>query len=652
MRDMRSAAGGQNFDYTQRGGIKKRPGHQKINSSADGELKALGIGLWDKPGSDRLVIRAAGTKIQKFDAALETFTSLSEDTVGAGTDFLDDASTVPVVSNMFNTPTTGVLWMAGGAMDRIYGAYSGTKVTENGVEALTGSVSAGTSAGAATFAATGTYRYAVTLYKASTGVIGNCGTDQDCLIAVSDVTDVVTLTLSSLGAVDTTKYTKLYIYRSAVGGSAGFTTGDLIATLDISGGMPANTTDTGTSLTSSTNVPRAASTVLDNAPLGAGTYKTLTTFKRRLVTANGSTLYFSDLNKPESWPTLNLITVPSGGDITGLAVISYNSAFSGTTDELLCVFKQRELWIVTGSSLSDWALKFVDNSGCPNQSLIVSANGYLAWVSYRGVHLWAGSGKPLYASQCIEDKFQADGDINKTLLAQSFGVFFQARNEIEWYLSSVSLGAQKYVLKMDLRLTLGAGQSTLGEKQVAGVFTPDVLTFSAYSGLSFLATAASAEELLYLGDDAGFMYSAYTGVADAGAGYSLEYLTSYLDMGKPGVAKKFHKVVVWVMETDEYELDLSYWADYRYEDADANTVSQTVALSTSDSLVWDEGLWDVNVWDGGSQRIRPIVFNLGAGAKNNSEGDALRLQLSQTGSTQEVIIYGFSVFYTELGVRK
>lgn len=647
------ATGGQNFDYVKKGGFQKRPGHTRLNTTADTETQALGLSLWNKPGAAREVMRAANRKVQRFDQNTFTLTSLTYDDSTASSDVFAASTTVPVVSSMFNTPTTGVLWMLGGGAVGIPGAYSASKLTQNGVVDTAGTTSASvTSASGGTWTTIGVYRYAFALYKDATGVIGNAGTDTG--VTVATITDTVTLNLASLAAVDTTRYTKLYIFRSAVGGSLGFTTGDLIAMLDISAGVPSTTTDRGTSLASAQNIPRSVSLVLDNSPLPAGVvFNALTTFKRRLVVATKSTIYLSDLNKPESWPSLNTITVPSGGDITALAVLSLNGAYNDTIDELLVVFKQRECWVITGNSLADWSLKFIDNSGCPNQPLIVVANGYLCWVAYRGVYLWDGSSKPSYLSQLIEDKFQRGGDIDKSLLIRGFGIFAQDRNEIQWYLSSSESGLQKYVLKLDLRLTMGSAASSLDGRMVTGIFTPDKLLFSCFAGNTFLAAATSAEESIYLADDGGFLYSAYSNTSDAGTAYTVDYVTPYIHCDSPGVAKRGHKLVVWVKDTGTYDLQLDFWADYRYSEGDSSSRSIPVSpLAVSAGLVWDQGNWDEKLWDGASQRIRAITFNLSSSSKNNSEGDAFRFRLYQTGSAETVIVYGFTFYYTELSLRK
>lgn len=641
------ATDGSNYDYVLTGGIRKRKGHQKVNSSADGSLKSLGLALNNTASGTKTVIRAAGTAIQYADLSVPSFTALTEDTTAASSAFLTSGSTQPVIFSQFNTTSANILWAAGGGMDAIYGAYSTTKVTKNGVAVPTGSITATVSLTGGSFAATGDYRYAVAFRKTSTQAISNAVFSESATLA--NTTDKVTIDLTLITNIDTTKYDKFYIYRSAVSGASGFTTGDLVAQVAISA---TSYVDTGTSLTSSTNVPRADSLVLDNSVLATATYKVLTTFKRRLVTASNSTLYFSDVNKPESWPTVNTITVPSGGPITGLATISFTSASADTIDELLVIFKERELWVITGSSISDWSLKQIDNVGCPNQSLIVSANGFLSWIDYRGIYLWEGTGKPIYCSRPIEAIFDKDGDLDKPKLLYGFGQFYRKNNQIIWVLSHKIYGEQKFIIKMDVRLTLPNVENNLTGRIIDGVFIFDDIAFSVYAGLSYLPSTSSDESLL-IGDDSGYVYQAYNVYADAGSGYDFFYTTKFLDFGNPNSDKRYNYVVVWVEEVGDWNLLLDYWTDYAVGDGLKST--RALPLSTADqnaAALWDVARWDIAFWDDYTTKLRPLWFQLASDANNNTEGKSIRLQFRQETANQPVTIAGFSVLFNEKGANK
>lgn len=637
------ATGGINFEYTTEGAISKRRGHEKINTVADVELRARGIDIYNTTIGTKTPVRSADRKIQSINTELGSFINLSQDTTAAGTDLFPVSTSATTVFAPFNSEVLSLLNIAGGT-DGVYSIYSPTKYTKNGSEAPAGSFTATTIAGGGAWTTSGTFKYAVSYLKASTEAESNAFGSVS--ISVVAVTNSVVLTLSTLTSVDTTTYNRVQIYRSTVNGSDDFTTGDLVATLTL---PVASYTDTGSASLLTQNVPRANSLVLDNSTLPAGTYNTLALWKRTLVTSSGSTLRISDLNKPESWPTVNTITIPSGGPVTGLAVISFNTDFGN--DEYLAVFKERELWLVRGNDYTDFTLSFIDSVGCPAQSLISLANGFLSWIDYRGIYLWDGSGKPIYTSKNIESLFAIDGDIDKSMLSYGWASYFRSQNMIYWFLSSKTYGDQTIALKMDLRLTLPGVESSLSGRVIPGVFVEDQSDIAVYAVRTYLPTDAEQEEML-IGDASGFVYDAYSTYNDADAAIDLEYYTPFMDLGSPNVAKRFNQVTVWVDEIGDWELTLDYWAGYRAALVAKSTISQPISVTPGNqAALWDAALWDVSYWDDYTPRLRGIVFNLNNDA-GNGEGDCLRLRLRNSGADEPVTIHGYTVKWTEVASRK
>lgn len=647
------ATGGQNFEYTLTGGFRKIKGATKVNSSADTALKTYRLALHTTSSGTKTVIRAAGRKIQAVNLSTPSFTALSEDTIAAGTDILQADNTTPVVSSQFNTTSVNTHWLAGGGMSLPYAVYSTTKVTKNGVQELAGSIGLTVSADAGTpnFAAAGYYRYAVALRKTSTQAIGNATLFKEVNVAVA--TDKVTIDLTSLTAFDTTKYDKIYIYRSAVSvtsvGNVAFTTGDLIA--------QATSTDTsyvdkGEYISTSQNVPQAGNTVLDNSVLPAGTYNTLAVYKRRLVTASGSTLYLSDLNKPESWPTVNTITIPSGGPITGLAVISYNTPSSSTIDELLVIFKEQETWVLTGTTadITDanaFSLKFIDTVGCAGQSLIVKANGYLAWMDYRGIYMWSGTGSPIYCSRLIGDIFKEDGVIDKSKLSLGWGDYYRNRDLIVWVVSTITEGEQMFSIKLDTRLTLPQISNNLGGRVIDAVLMQDVLTSPLYAGA---AIVPSTEEMLLTGDNAGHIYKRFDSYTDSGGAIDFRYESKYFDMGSPGLAKRYHTVIAWVEDTSDEELVLDFWTRYTFGEGEQGTVSAQISSQVAEAL-YDLAYYDSAFYDLTNRIFKPVVFHL-ASSQNAHEGDCIKVRFKQGSANAPVTIAGFSILFNEIALRK
>jgi hypothetical protein len=637
------ATGGVNFEYTTEGAVTKRRGHDEINTAADTQLKSRGLDIFNTTLGTKTLIRAADRKVQNADLDALTFTNLTQDLTAATSDVFPASTSTPTVFSPFNTDTVSLLNFAGNT-DGVYSVYSTSKYTKNGAVAPAGSISTDVSLTGGSFQTTGTFQYAVTYLKAATGAESNATLDVSAVVA--NTTDKVTLTLSTLTSVDTATYNRVNVYRSAVSGSSGFTTGDLVATLT----LPVTSyVDTGTATTLTTNVPRADSLVLDNSVLPTGTYNTVTLWKRRLVTATGSVVRMSDLNVPESWPTVNTITVPSGGPITGLAVISFNTDFGN--DEYLAVFKENELWLIRGEDYTDWTLSKVDDVGCPNQSLITFANGFLAWINFSGVYIWDGSGKPIYCSKPIESLFAIDGDLDKTRLAYGCARYSRTRNMAYWFVSSKTYGEQKLAVKMDLRLTLPGVSSNLSGRVIPGVFVQDESDVATYSACVYLPTG-SAEELFVLGDDTGKLYDGYSVYADADAGINFEYYTPFLDLSSPNVSKRFNKVIVWVDEIGDWDLTLDYWAGYRAALSARSTLQAPISVTPANqAALWDVAYWDQSNWDDYTPRLRGLVFNLNNN-DGNGEGDCIRLRLRNSGANEPITIHGYSVWWTEKAPAK
>lgn len=663
------AVSGVNYDYVVTGGFRKRKGHTRLNvSGVDSVTQTLGMFVHTDLSNTKTLLRATSSVLQTINKTTGASTSVTDDTVSAGSSPFS-SSTQPVVFTQFNTASNNMAWMAGGglASATVLG-YNGTSYTTNGVAAPTGSISTAVT-GSGTMS--GSYYYSAALYKASTGSVSNAALDP---AVVSPSSQKVNVTLSSITAYDTTKYTQIWIYRSAASGSSGFTVGDLVAKIAyngttysiVSGGgsiAGAVYTDDGTYLTTSQAVPRAASLLLDNSVLPAGTYNVITSYRRRLVTAQGSTVYFSDLNKPESWPANNYLQIPSGGPITALGVINYNTTSVSDVNEILVVFKERECWIVQGNNFTtysgtadttgtlvrtaDIALLFGDFVGCVAQPLLVNANGYLAWIDYRGVYLWTGSGKPIYCSRPIEYDFSSDGDYDLTNLTLGIGAFLRRQNQIYWIMSSKVYGVNKSVLKMDLRLTLPRVSEQMDGTVLEGVFAKDSLTYNVYGACSSII---SASEVMYAGGNEGRLWTMYDNLqSDGGTAVSMTYRTRPLDLGAISTTKRVHKVIAWVQEGSTNNLTLNYWTDYRILDSYKGQMSEQITSSPT-SAVWDIALWDNVNWDTQSQTYAPVVFNLN-GDNIGTEGPAFTFEFQQADTNTPIIIAGFSVIYSLIGVR-
>lgn len=643
IKDSQATGQSYNYDYAITDAITKVLGAGAINSSPNAQLKTLGLGNWHDAYTDtRTIVRAADIKLQTFDSSTGVFTDLADDTVSAASTFLSASSTNPVVFAPFNTSVLTELWMAGGGLSSI-SAYTGTNITTNGTAAPTGVVTTGVNlAAGGTFATIGTYFYAVVFRKLGTQALSNAALDVSATIAAT--TSTVTLTLTGITNNDTTKYDKIYIYRSAVAGVSGFTTGDLIAQV---ASTATTYTDTGNYITATTNIPRAGNTVLDNSVLPSGTYNSVFAFKRRLVTMLNSTIYISDLDKPESWPLTNRIVVPSGGPLRAGGTLGVPSEYTTGADQYACFWKENELWIITGDSISNWELLFVDKTGCLCQSLVVPFNAFITWITFNGVYIWDGKGKPHRISMPIQSMFGPDGDLDKATLSQGYGVHYKKGNQVIWRLGHRTKGPQKLSLKLDTRLSctkMAQNSGQLQNPELQGVFIQDTDTNSYYGLLSY--QPANSEEQLLLGDDAGYVY---TGYSSAGMSVAFDYETRPLDMGVPQNNKRYLRVLVFVEKLTNNDLTIYYWTDNRTRDEyRSKAVASLAPTKGTQPALWDVALWDQAMWDDYVPDISPVEFQLHS-YENNAEGSSLKLRFEQLEASAPVRIHGFAVEWEDLG---
>lgn len=640
IKDSQATGQSYNYDYATIGSISKVLAPTVLNSLADTQLKTLGMLVFHSATTDaRTPIRAAGTKIQTVVSDTGAISNITDDTSTAGTDFLNVSSTQPVVSTGFVTVGGGTqLWMAGGGMVNING-YNGTNISANGTPAPTGSISTtvNTSSGGS-FIAAGIYYYGVAFRKLGSQALSNVALD--VLATTVNVADTVTINLATITNIDTTRYDKIYLYRSAVGGVSGFTAGDLVAQI---ASNATSYTDTGSTFASAVIIPRVGNTT-DNGVLPTGTYNTVCSYKRRLVTAVGSTLYLSDLNKPESWPLANSITIPSGGPILAVSTIGVNSEVTTGADEYLLIFKEKELWILTGSSATDWSLVFNSKVGAIGQASIVPMTGFTAWLAQNGIYVFDGSGKPIRVSKPINSLWDVDGDLDKTKLMYSWGAYFEKSNQVIWRVSHRIKGEMKFSVKMDVRLTLPQISQNMENREAEGVFLFDYDTRSYYAGCSFRPTGY--DEKLLTGDGSGFVYNMYTSITSAVA---FDYETRPLDMGMPENNKLFKRVLVWIERLTNNDLTMYYWSDYKQREEYKSKLARPMTpIRATAPALWDIAYWDVAYWDDYSPDIGILEFNLHSN-ENNVQGSALKLRLEQLEANVPVRIHGFVVEWEDLG---
>lgn len=160
-----------------------------------------------------------------------------------------------------------------------------------------------------------------------------------------------------------------------------------------------------------------------NVPVG----KYIVFHKNRLfsagVSGNPSILYYTELIDFENWglePNVEYIGKDDGDYITGL--YSYG--------DYLYIFKQYSIWVLQGTSPTEWVIRCISkNVGCLYQTTISEYQGYLCFMSHRGVELFDGI-KLTKISEPIQETIKGLRQINFAQLewTQTTGIDFGAGN--------------------------------------------------------------------------------------------------------------------------------------------------------------------------------------------------------------------------------
>lgn len=679
---------GVNVEYVARGGFRRRDGHTR-RGSADSDTRTIGAALWDKPGTGRLVIKASNTgaagKLKAVDLTSYSPTTLTSDEASPSSTPLPNNTSIPVSFSMFNTSSAGILWAAGSAATNLYGVYSGTKFTANGSVAPTVSSPATFSfVGSGGNYIAGLYsKYMITFIKGSTSAESNA-TVLGKTTSASGGSDSATVIFSAATFPDVTKYTKMRVYRqisfAAFADNSAFTGGTLIAEITISGLANFNSgtitlTDKFDSITmsgsgSATNnltgvsdslVPNSGFVVLDNSPLPSGTFNVVTTWKRCLVTASNNTVYISDTNKPESWPLSLRFNIPSGGAIQALAVISASSITSSQIDEYLLIFKQNELWVVTGDpdpvNTSSLSLKFVDSVGAVGPLAVVVAEGICLWFSTRGVYGWNGNGKPIHFFRPIKDKLASSGDIDLTKAQKIWGIYKPDTKHVVFCVSSKAQGSNgsstqgenTYIYKQSLEFVQGSKTDLANKTDLDGSFTPEILPTSAACGVAFYPTTTSTKQVQWFADYSGYVWTMYDAITDSTRVQPFEYTTQFIPLGSPFISKKVHRVLLYFKNNGPINLTMNYWSKYRFQVVDQSSTEfmSTESGNTASSSIWGATTWGSGLWAASiSSKTDPAIFELNNN-NNNSEGDSFKFQFTNSDYTLPLEFIGFSVYYTD-----
>lgn len=325
-------------------------------------------------------------------------------------------------------------------------------------------------------------------------------------------------------------------------------------------------------------------------------------------------LYFSNDGDETTWTSTDFIPI---GDltspITGLAVLFGK----------LYIFTRTALYELRGFDRDTFAVEEVTlSTGCVSNKSIVKIDNNLVFWSDRGPYSFDGINVH-YLGENIERT--TTPDLNYNRLGQIVGELYKAKNQVWWATSSGSNTNNNQVICMTYDPTAS---------EAAGI-KKDNVSFAIYTGMAFNAFALerSTTELdrLYAGNYAGRILRQDEGDDDDGSGIDFFVRLPPIDMDNPEEFKRFRYLWMFVKQSGNYTLSISYITDFGLG---GSTTTQTLSVAGAASL-WGSMIWGTDVWGGGSI----VKSRVGLKAK----GHYLEIDFRNSNPDQPVTVKGLTI---------
>lgn len=424
--------------------------------------------------------------------------------------------------------------------------------------------------------------------------------------------------------------------------------------------------------------------------------KHVTTFGRRIIACSERNIYWSQLDKPDSFSLVAFEPIDTGeGDqITGIYPFS---------DEICLVFTTTATWGIFGNDPLTWTIRPVDHTvGCCSHTSIVEYEGRLAWWS-------SESGPVFFDGETIKHQGLDDlgwaavvQNIEATRLGKISAGYDPQGQRVIWSVAAVNTANRNnrlipystrlhrfeasYWDPMDLgALSLGytsdgtqrlfatnyAGQIFYfdADTSVDGVpsgtklftFTAADITMGTLTGSGFYTTGAGlAERYVVVADSnnrpvgkvriasntatvltlesalsgliADAEYTAYIGSPD------MRLYTKWLDMDKTFIRKRFDRLYIHAQSTGDAS---NVYAATQINFIDESRPPQNIF--SIDGAQWNTGIWDSSLWAGVGQ-LKKRLF-LGRTAQT------LRVGIFHFRSGQDLTIHTIGVLAREQADR-
>lgn len=503
---------------------------------------------------------------------------------------------------------------------------------------------------------TDTYDLAITTFDATTGRESNLSATQSVTTTVT--TDRITVTISPTAAeIAQNPSWRVYLRRTSTQSvlyqvqrleNSGGT--DIVT----DGNIPIATTVVYVDLSSAEiadHIILAPTTTENSAPPTSIQY--VKTFGRRLVCADKRSIYWSKLDKPDSFPPENTETIDTGeGDeINGLMPFS---------DDLLLIFTRTAVLGLYGNDPQYWVLKPVNTTiGCSGHKSIVQFDGRVGWWSdVNGPVMFDGQSIIRIALERLGNDLIERG-VNGTRLSSVQAGWNPESDHVVWAVSEAGNSTRNtFMLPFNYRLnkwesskwdpmdaaSLSVGYNAnqrqrlflggyLGQLfyfddlvkndgvpsgDVTGGFSPltSSITTIEDTGATFYTTGAGlTERYVTVTDDTNnpvarkritsataTVMTLESAIDDLTVGGTYNYyiggpdfriFTKHFDMGQAFLRKRFDRVYVH-LRSESGSSDLFVSTQLNFDDEPSTTQN---SLSLAGDL-WDTGVWDTAVWSG------------------------------------------------------
>lgn len=597
----------QNFNYDEKGSLKKRKGYtQKYTSIFDSSPARDAYNYRRQDGTSRIVI-AASTKLynDKPQFTKEYTAQADWDESGVQT---SDVSTVYTAGDITLQPKSMLGWMLLGTLGALLGG--------NSAETRTGTWRSGTiDITAVTDKTSGTVTVTQTVPASTTVVVetraSTDGSSWGAWTALGPGNTIVSAAQNFLQVRVTMTSTAYNAHPSVQSLLIKYDTTATVSTLATGlSALARYTFETQNDVLYITNGVNVMSkwdgtTYTATSPGSPPAAKFVRVHKNIMFLAGNSTnpsrLYFSALGDPESWPALNFIDVGKGdGDqITGLAILL----------DRLVITKNNSVWLLEGDSSSTFVLRRIsDEAGCVDQHTIVVVKNTLGMLARDGFYFFDGV-RMVLASEKILGTFDT---LNKSQFGLAAAIHYPSIRKVLVSVPGTGLTYNNTVLVFD---TLRAA-------------------WTIYKGMNAAAWVIwrqfNTDHLIFGDATTGQLHEAESGYSDNGAAISAYAVTKSLDLGGSEIAKFVGQAMVTAKETSgtgDATITVSFFKDL------STTESSTKSLTFTGP--------DVD-----TRRVTPS--ELGAGQVRS-----VAMKVAESSANRSVTIYGVAFEYqAQTGLRQ